>query len=44
MIFLYQQFITYGAKTDHGSYFVTIYKTTKQTCEYEKERKKNKIK
>ena len=29
-------------KTDHSSYFVTMYKITKQTCEYEKERKKKK--
>ena len=26
-------------KADHSSYFITTYKTAKQTCEYEKERK-----
>ena len=40
VFFLNQQFITWGAKADHGSYFVTMYRISKLHKERKGERNK----
>ena len=42
--FLNQQFITQSIRADHGSYFVTTYKTTRLHDEREKRKKKKRRK
>ena len=44
VFFLNQQFITQGVRADHGSYFVTMYKTNKLYKERNRKRKKDKKK